>query len=149
MSELSTSWCVLLPCSQDQVWAVPRNCLGEIVTVPANADQPPETIDWRGETVPVMDFGGQGDLPWRDVRGGTGLIAVLLGLAGEEYSYWGVAVRGNGLGVSSMKECEMEDLPGEVLEHATAAFRMHGTVYQVPDLHALQQTLGAVDLPGQ
>jgi hypothetical protein len=142
MSELPSSWCVLLPCAQGQVWAVPRTCIGEIVTVSTTSDQPPREIDWRGELVPVMDFGSEGDVPWRDPRGGTGLIAVMLGLAGEVCPYWGVAVRGEGLGVSSMDEAAMEDVPEAVLEHTTAAFRMQGTIYQVPDLPALQRALG-------
>jgi hypothetical protein len=143
MSELSSAWCVLLPCSDDQVWAVPRGCLGEIVTVPADEGPPPQEINWRGEVVPVIDFGGEDEPGWRDPRGGTGLIAVFLGLAGEACPYWGVAVRGEGLGVSSMLESDIEDLPDAVLEHTIAAFRMQDTVYQVPDLPALQRELAA------
>lgn len=108
----------------------------------ADSDQPPAEIEWRGERVPVLEFGRDDGLPWRDARGGTGLVAVVLGLRGEGCRYWGVAVRGEGLGVRSVDEGEIEDLPDAVLEHAIAAFRLGDVVYQVPDLPALQQSLG-------
>jgi hypothetical protein len=122
---------------------VPQNCLAEVVTVPAQSDQPPAEIEWRGETIPVLEFGRDDGLPWRDRRGGTGLIAVVLGLQGGGCRYWGVAVRGEGLGVRAVGEEEIEDMPDAVLEHAIAAFRLRGVVYQVPDLPALQQSLTA------
>jgi hypothetical protein len=34
-------------------------------------------------------------------------------------------------------------VPDEVLDYATAAFRMSGRVYQVPDILALQRAIGA------
>lgn len=142
MMEESSRWCVLLPCSASQAWAVPQKCLAEIVTVQADSEYPPGEITWRGESVPVLDFSDTTDSAWRDSRSGTGLVAVLLGLEGGACRYWGVAVRGEGLGVSEMNEDEMEDLPDSVLEHASAAFRMSGQVYQVPDLGALQDSLG-------
>jgi len=149
MTDESSRWCVLLPCSRDEAWALPQRCLAEIVTVAAEGERPPSEISWRGESIPVLDFTGTGQASWRDSRSGTGLVAVLLGLKGGGWRYWGVAVRGEGLGVHEMIEEQIEDLPEETLEHATAAFRMHGTVYQVPDLGALQrsiETRGAIAL---
>ena len=143
VNDMTARWCVFLPCSRTQSWAVPQNCLAEVVTVPAQSDQPPAEIEWRGETIPVLEFGRDDGLPWRDRRGGTGLIAVVLGLQGEGCRYWGVAVRGEGLGVRAVGEEEIEDMPDAVLEHAIAAFRLRGVVYQVPDLPALQQSLTA------
>jgi chemotaxis signal transduction protein len=141
MSEINARWCVFLPCSGTQSWAVPQNCLAEVVSVPAAADHPPREIAWRGQTLPVLDPGcGQG-LAWREPRGGAGLVAVVLGLAGGECSYWGVAVRGAGLGVSRVDEAEIEELPEAAVGGALAAFRLRGVVYQVPDLPALQESL--------
>lgn len=142
MIDESSRWCVLLPCSPSQAWAVPQKCLAEIVTVQADSEHPPQEISWRGEPVPVLDFSDTADLGWRDSRSGAGLVAVLLGLEGAGCRYWGVAVRGEGLGISEVNEDEMEDLPDSVLEHASAAFRMRGKVYQVPDLDALQDSIG-------
>jgi len=149
MSANSTGYCVLLPCSAGRSWAIPQRCLGEIVTVPAAGDLPPEMISWRGESVPVVDFGRQDTAPWRDQRGDTGLVAIVLGQRDQACSYFGVAVRGGNLGVSSLADAEVEDMPEALLDYATAAFRMNGNVYQVPDLLALQMALGAGERVGQ
>jgi hypothetical protein len=141
MSDALSRMCVLLPCSASRLWAVPQCCLGEIVTVPALADQPPDEITWRGEVVPVVDFGCAGDSPWRDQRGGVGLVAIMLGRQDEPCRYWGVAVRGEGLGVSELTENTVEDLPDAVLDYASAAFRLGDIVYQVPDLLAVQRAM--------
>ena len=71
MTATFSGYCVLLPCSSQRLWVVPQRCLGEIVTVAAYTDHPPDEISWRGEIVPVADFGRQDSLPWRDQRGGT------------------------------------------------------------------------------
>jgi chemotaxis signal transduction protein len=110
--------------------------------VPATGDLPPEEISWRGESIRVVDFGRQDAEPWRDQRGDTGLIAIVLGQRDEACSYFGVAVRGGNLGVSSLADQEIEDLPEALLDYATAAFRMNGNIYQVPDLLALQRAIG-------
>jgi hypothetical protein len=143
MSEMTFGHCVVVPCCSEQSWVVPQQCLGEIVTISAGEEQPPQEISWRGEVVPVVDFGSKDSLPWRDQRGGAGLVAVVLGQRGEACQYFGVAVRGAGLGVSHLMEDEMEDLPETVLDYATAAFRMNGVIYHVPDLLALQRAVGA------
>lgn len=145
MSNNASGCCVLLPCSSERSWAVPQRCLGEIVTVPSTDEQPPTEISWRGQVVPVIDFGSKDTLPWRDHRGGAGLVAVVLGQRNEACQYFGVAVRGGDLGVSELPEEEIEDLPGAELDFSTAAFRMNDNVYQVPDLLALQRAIGAGD----
>ena len=143
MTELLSGSCVLLPCSSEYSWVVPQTCLGEIVTVSAAEDQPPEEINWRGETVPVVDFGRRGTVPWRDHLGGAGLVAVILGQRGEACQYFGVAVRGLNLGFSNLGEQQIEDLQEPVADYVTAAFRMNDGIYQVPDLLALQRAIGA------
>ena len=52
-----------------------------------------------------------------------GLVAIFLGLKGEGCEYWGVAVRGEGLRVVSLSPEEVEDVPEQVQQHATAAFK--------------------------
>ena len=141
MSDALSRMCVLLPCSARRLWAVPQACLGEIVAVPAAQDQPPAEITWRGVVVPVVDFGEDGGPPWRDQRGGAGLVAVMLGQQDEPCRYWGVAVRGEGLGVSALTDNAIEDLPDAVLDYASAAFRLGNIVYQVPDLLAVQRAM--------
>lgn len=141
MSDKQSRWCVLIPCSSEQTWAVPQSCLAEIVTLQTDDEQPPASIRWRGVDVPVKDLGASGEAPWLEARTGTGLVAVVLGLKGGACDYWGVAVRGQGLGVRDIAEEEVEDWSGELPEHASAAFQMQGVVYQVPDLPALQQTI--------
>lgn len=143
MSDETLSNCVLLPCSSTRSWAVPQRCLGEIVTVPATEDVPPAEINWRGEVVPVIDFGSGDPAPWRDQRSGAGLVAVILGQRDEACRYFGVAVRGGALGVSKLSEEEIEDLPDGEFDYSRAAFRMHDIVYQVPDLLALQRAISA------
>ena len=96
MTDDTTHWCVLMPCSKTESWAVPQNSIAEIVTLQATTEQPPEELEWRGQTIPVLDFGFDEDCSWREQLGGTGLIAIFLGLKGEGCDYWGVAVRGVG-----------------------------------------------------
>ncbi len=143
MTELLSGSCVLLPCSSEYSWVVPQRCLGEIVTVSAAEDQPPTEINWRGETVTVVDFGSHGSAPWRDQRGGAGLVAVILGQRGETCQYFGVAVRGLNLGFSDLLEQDIEDLDVPEADYVTAAFRMNDSIYQVPDLLALQRAISA------
>lgn len=149
MSESGSACCVILPCSSELLWVVPQRCLGEIVTVPTEVELPPDIIEWRGELVPVVDFGVQDSAPWRDPRGGTGLVVVILGQRDESCRFFAVAVRGSNLAVCKLAEEEIEDLPGLHSNYAAAAFRMNGNVYQVPDLLALQRALGSGVRPGQ
>lgn len=143
MSAVSASFCVLIPCSSGVSWAIPQRCLGEIVTVAAADELPPQDISWRGESIPVVDFGPEDVLPWRDPRSDTGLVAIVLGQRDEACSYFGVAVRGGELGVSALADEEIEDIAAALPDYAAAAFLMNGNVYQVPDLLALQRAIGA------
>jgi chemotaxis signal transduction protein len=145
MSDNAFGCYVLLPCSSERSWVVPQRCLGEIVTVASSEEQPPAEISWRGQLVPVIDLGSGDTLPWRDHRGGTGLVAVVLGQRDETCKYFGVAVRGGALGVSDLPEDDIEDLPDSESDFVTAAFRMDGKEYQVPDLLALQRAISAGD----
>lgn len=149
MTETATGCCVLLPCAPEFSWAVPQACLGEIVTVASTEDLPPTVITWRGETVPVMDIGGREAGPWRDQRGGAGLVAVLLGQRGEACQYFGLAVRGANLGVSKLGQEQIEDLEEPLSDYATAAFRMNEHTYQIPDLLALQRALASREAVAQ
>ena len=141
MTDDTSRWCVLLPCSKTESWAVPQNCLGEIVTLQGAAEQPPEELVWRGATVPVLDFGYDDGSEWREKHAGTGLIAVFLGLEGEGCDYWGVAIRGEGLAIKRIAAQDIQDAPEAVRQHATAAFSLQGAVYQVPDLALLQKKI--------
>ena len=138
--------CVVLPCSEERSWVVPQCCLGEIVTVPADSEIPPEDLCWRGEVIPVVDFGREGGLPWRDQRTGAGLVAVMLGQRDQACQYFAVALRGSGLAVSEMADDEVEDLAAPSLDYTIAAFRVQDNEYQVPDLLALQRALDNGDL---
>ncbi len=139
MSEDKPRMCVLLPCAPGRRWAVPQNCLAEIVTLPPASDHSvPAQLQWRGVDVPVIDFADDTDVPWRDDNNSSGLIAVILGVKGVGPSYWGVALRGDGLSVRQVNADECEDRPDLILEHSLAAFELDGQVYQVPDLPVLQ-----------
>lgn len=142
MSEQAAYPCIVLPCSASRLWVLPQACLGEIVTVATTDELPPGEISWRGETVPVVDFGAGDDASWRDTLTGCGLIAILLGRDGENCRFWGVALRGAGLGVAMLGEGEIEDVPEAVQEYACAAFRLQEIIYQVPDLLAIQRAIG-------
>jgi hypothetical protein len=122
---------------------VPQRCLGEILTVTPAGEHPPEQVRWRGELLPVADFGFGGSAPWRDERSGAGLIAVVLGQRDEACPYFGVALRGSDLGVRRLEDAAIEDLPDAVEDYACAMFSLQGTVYEVPDLLALQRSLGS------
>jgi chemotaxis signal transduction protein len=137
--------CVLLPCSSKRSWVLPQRCLGEIVTLVAADDRPPGEINWRGENVPVVDFGQRDAVPWRDQRSGTGLIAVVLGQRDETCRFFGVAVRGANLGICTLAAEEIEDIPDPLPPYTSACFRMNGSTYQVPDLIALQRAIGSGD----
>jgi hypothetical protein len=141
MSDNTKRWCVLIPCSRTETWAVPQNCLGEIVTLHSDTVLPPDEITWRGRTVPVLDFGSDDGSLWREPRRGAGLVAVFLGLKGEGCEYWGVAVRGQGLRVVSLSPEEVKDMPEQVQQHATAAFNFNGVLCQVPDLDSFQKKI--------
>lgn len=143
MSDDNSHWCVFLPCSDEEVWVLPQNCLAEIVTVSAAGDRPPQQILWRGKQVPVLDLAAEDEQPWRDSHGGAGLIAVVLGLRDEGCDYWGVALRGEGLGMKDIADDQVEDVPDLALERSVGAFRLHGDVYQIPDLLELQRGITA------
>ena len=134
--------CVLLPCSSTEHWAVQQNCLAEIVTLSGAEDEsPPAQIEWRGQTVPVLDLGESDQASWRESQGRTGLIAIFLGLEGEGLDYWGLALRGSGLGTANLLESEIEDFDASDNELHSAAFKIDNKVYQVPDLFALQRQM--------
>ena len=137
MSEKNSSWCVLLPCSSKEKWAVPQNCLAEIVTLPADDDEPPTQFTWRGQEVSVMDLDDKHESSWRDKRAGTGLVAVMLGLQGGAWKYCGVALRGEGLGMKDLASESIEDASDHALESSISAFSMGGEIYQVPNLQEL------------
>ena len=91
--------------------------------------------------MPVVDFGAQDPVPWRDPRGGSGLVAILLGQRNEGCRFFGVAVRGGNLGFSRLTDDNIEDVADVLPDYTTAAFRMEGNLYQVPDLLALQRAI--------
>ena len=134
--------CIALPCSASRLWLIPQICLGEIVTLATAQELPPAQIFWRGELVPVVDFGAGEQAGWRDSRTGSGLVAVILGQEGQSCRFWGLALRGAGLGVVTLAGAEPEDLPEALQDYACAAFRLHETVYQIPDLAAVQRAIG-------
>jgi len=136
-------WCVLLPCSKGEIWAVPQNCLAEIVTLPAEDDEPPTEFTWREQAVTVLDLDEQHESPWRNARAGTGLVAVMLGLKDGAWEYCGVALRGEGLGMKDLAVELIEDAPDMALDCSLSAFRMAGEVYQVPNLQELYTRNGA------
>ncbi len=138
MEENATQHCVLLPCSETERWAIPHNCLAEIVTYSGDEDRPPREIDWRGKVIPILDLQDANDQVWRNR-----LIAVVLGLEGEGLEYWGVALRGDGLTAVNLAESTVEDLDTVTGEHSSAAFRLGEQEYQVPDLLALQKHMTA------
>jgi hypothetical protein len=146
MAQKSSQWCVFLPCSEAEVWALPQNCLAEIVTIPADGEVPPQHILWRGREVPVLNLDDTASLPWRQRQGGTGLVAVMLGLRGEGCEYWAVALRGDGLGMLDLAEQKVEDCPDRALGRSVGAFKMDGAVYQIPDLLELQREITAEQL---
>ena len=138
MEETITQHCVLLPCSDTERWAIPQNCLAEIVSYSGEEDSPPSEIDWRGKLIPVLDLKSSESPPWRNR-----LIAVVLGLEGEGLDYWGVALRGDGLTAVNLAESAVEDLDEVTGEHSSASFRIGEQEYQVPDLLALQKHMTA------
>ena len=135
----TSRWCVLLPCSREEIWAVPQKCLAEIVTLPAETTVPPEYFTWRGQEVPVIDLDHQGVTPWRDKRASTGLVAVMLGLQGGGWKYFGVALRGEGLGMKDLARENIEEAPESKLAGCVSAFKMAGKIYQVPELQELHK----------
>jgi len=141
MTEETFTHCVLVPCSETERWAVPQNCLAEILTINSTAAAPPDEVLWRGMQVPVVDVGAGSEIPWSDERLGTGLVAVFLGLRGEGCEYWGVALRATGLEVVALSPEDVSDRPEAVSEYGTAAFEYQGIVYQVPDIDRLQKKL--------
>ena len=131
--------CVLLPIADGETWAVPQNCLAEIVTVASEHADPPNSLHWRGRELPVLDFGTGEQDSWCDPRRGAGLMAVFLGLEGEGCEYYAVALRGTGLSAVRLTAANVKDRPEATLPHATAAFDFGGVVCQVPNLDHLQQ----------
>ncbi len=142
MSEMRVRRCLFLPCSAGEIWALPTNCLAEIVTLYNVDPLPPEWIKWRGQQVPVLDLDSSQSVRWRDQRSGSGMVAVLLGIAGLGCNYLGVALRGPGLGLHDVPEDEVDDCPDEALARSVGAFRWRDTLYQIPDLPALLKEVG-------
>lgn len=139
MQDSGKLWCALIPCSDTETWAVPQNCLAEIVTLHTDAEQPPAEMSWRGRTVPVLDMGAEDGSLWLQPSRDAGLVAVFLGLKGEGCEYWGVAIRGQGLKVAPLLPEEMEEVTEGVKDYASAAFMFNGVLCQVPDLDSFQK----------
>tara|TARA_R110002049_G_scaffold85550_28_gene217547 strand:+ start:609 stop:1055 length:447 start_codon:yes stop_codon:yes gene_type:complete len=139
MQDNGKLWCALIPCSDTETWAVPQNCLAEIVTLHTDAEQPPAQLSWRGRSVPVLDMGAEDGSQWLQPSRDAGLVAVFLGLKGEGCEYWGVAIRGQGLKVAPLVPEEMEEVAEGVQEYASAAFMFNGVLCQVPDLDSFQK----------
>ena len=137
--------CVLLACAGGDHWALPQNCLAEILTLAAVEAQPPQEASWRGRMIPVIVAGGEQARAddWRDEHSGTGLVAVIPGLRGMGCEYWAVAILGDGLRLCAIGESGFADAPEAATDYATAAFRLDGVVYQVPDLKRLQSGISA------
>ena len=134
-----------MSCSDTQNWALPQNALGEIVTLASEEEQPPTQLSWRGRQLPVLNLADADCGPWRDTRSRTGILAVILGLRGDENGdCWAVALRGGLLTVQSMEESDLDDAPDDKLENSTAAFRYRDRVFQVPDLQAWQAALDPI-----
>jgi len=128
------SW-VALPCAPGRIWAVPRACVGEILTLAGEPAEPPTEVQWRGARVPVIDP--------NPGEGSAGLVAIILGLRDTPGGHWAVALRGDGLGIQDLRGDEMEDEATAIEAGAVGAFRMRGVLYQVPDLPALQRLAGS------
>jgi hypothetical protein len=141
MTDDTKQWCVLIPCSHTETWAVPQNCLAEIMTLNVDTALPPDEVRWRGRAVPVLDFGSDDGSLWREPNRGTGLVAIFLGLRDEGCEYWGVAVRGAGLKVVSLSPEKVENMPERASPHAMAAFNFEGVLCQVPDLDSFQKKI--------
>ena len=112
MTNDTKRWCVLIPCSTTETWAVPQNCLGEIMTLNTDTALPPDEVSWRGRTVPVLDFGSDdGSLlaraaprcwaRWRSFLGSKA--------KGASTGEWPCVVKG--LRVVSLSPEEVEDVP--------------------------------------
>lgn len=143
MTQNTKTWCVLIPCCANETWAVPQQCLGEIVTVPSGSDEPPAELEWRGQSVPVFDLGAEKGPVWREPGRGAGLVAIFVGLKGEACEYWGIPVRGKGLRMVSLAEGDVEDTAVPEGVNARAAFNFEGETYQVPDLECFQKQVVA------
>lgn len=143
MSDNPKHWCVLIPCSGTETWAVPQNCLAEIVTLHTDSLSPPQVVSWRDRTVPVLDLGSEDGSLWQQPARDAGLVAIFLGLKGEGCEYWGLAIRGEGLRVVGLEPDAVADAPQEVQKHATAAFRFDDVLCQVPDLDSFQKQIAA------
>ncbi|GHD34711.1 hypothetical protein [Parahalioglobus pacificus] len=139
MENAAPQQCIILPCTADDFWAVPENALAEILTLPAEGQHPPATVEWRGREIPVLDLGSDAD-HWGKRHGGTGLIAVLRGLSSSGPEFWGVCLRELGLRIEVLTE-EAEDASANAAEYAVGAFRQGEELYQVPDLQALESRL--------
>ncbi len=141
MSDDVKHFCVLIPCSEQETWAVPQNCLAEIITLPIESEMPPEQVEWRGRTIPVVHLGERAGAGWGDHGCDTGLIAVFLGLEGDGCRYWGLAVHGELLKMAQIQPEDIEDAPECVSANASAAFHYQGQLCQVPDLDSVQKRI--------
>ena len=141
MTDNTKLWCALIPCSKTETWAVPQNCLAEIVTLQTNTLLPPQQLTWRERSVPVLDLGSDDGSQWQQPNREAGLMAIFLGLKGEGCEYWALAIRGVGLKVASLVSEELQEVDRGVQEYATAAFMFDGVLCQVPDLDSFQKKI--------
>jgi len=143
MTEQTPCWCVLIPCSENLNWALPQNCLGEIVSAPDYQDTPPKVMLWRGCEIPVIDLGDETDprLGDRLQEGDNGLVAVVLGLQDDPFPYWGLQIHGTQLAVKDLSAEPLEDIHQDTADLCSTAFQLAGDAYQVPDLAKVQNLL--------
>lgn len=117
------------------------------MTVLEPAEGPPVSIQWRGQSVPVLDYGRHGVADWKDPRVGTGLIAVMLGLEGSDYPCWGLALRNpQALTVACLEEDDIEDARESDESSTCTTFSYRGGAYEVPDLENIQRAMARGDL---
>ncbi|WP_146003536.1 hypothetical protein [Kineobactrum sediminis] len=133
--------CVLLPCAGPHTWAVPQDCIAEIVTMTGSVSG---HLGWRGCEVPV--YGPDNypiDTATDALAATTAIFVVFFGLRGRGCDYWAVRLQGHGLTSTELSESAIEDRPDLLLPGFLAAFTLAGKTCQVPDLPFLQSQVAA------
>ncbi|QIB65648.1 hypothetical protein [Kineobactrum salinum] len=132
MSSDNSQRCILLPCADDQTWAVPPNCLAEIALLPAIST---DRVSWRHRDIPLF-VGASAAL-----RADPCPCAIFLGIGDQNCDFWALALSSCSVRAMTLPAAALEEEPEQVQPGCLGAFRFEGLLCQVPDLPALQARL--------
>ncbi|KZX57870.1 hypothetical protein A3709_19795 [Halioglobus sp. HI00S01] len=138
---------VVLPVSEKDTWLLPFNTVAEIVAVPNAGANPPDSYEWRGMNLIVIDLDRKSHAPWNQKQLNAGLLAIIVCLRGdddavESTTHYAIPVRGQPAQIKSIDFDSFTPCDESVeSEYALSSFMMDGALCHIPDLMSIQDAI--------